>query len=229
MRSGVVAVSILCAGVLLANCTNELPGIGKTIYVAAHRVSCEGVGTQQCLQIKEDPDANWTLWYDEIKGFTHEEGFEFVLLVQEETQNNPPADGSSISLQLIDIVSKTAVEEPEGVASLVGTSWRLTAFGADSLSAPDAEVTLAFTDSTVTGTGGCNQYFGSYTAGPDGDFLIGPVGSTRMMCPEPAMGQEGYYLQALDLIRSLRVEEATLLLLSEGGEPALVYEKLEDG
>ena len=62
-----------------------------------------------------------------------------------------------------------------------------------------SEITVNFLeDGTVAGNAGCNDYFGSFET--DGDTIaIGPLGSTRKMCPgEGIMEQEALFLQALE-------------------------------
>lgn len=81
----------------------------KTIFmVAAQKVDCTGVMPQKCYYIKIDDAKEWTYFYDEIEGFQHEKGFEYILEVEQEKIENPPADGSSIRYKLIKIVSKKA-------------------------------------------------------------------------------------------------------------------------
>ncbi len=69
----------------------------------------------------------------------------------------------------------------------------------------------------VTGSGGCNSYFGS--ADIDGDRIrFGALGSTRMACPEAIMDQESRFFAALELVRHWRVDPAGHLhLLDENG------------
>ena len=56
----------------------------KTIYVGPELVDCVGVAPQKCLQVKENPADEYTLFYDQIEGFVYEEGFEYELLILEE-------------------------------------------------------------------------------------------------------------------------------------------------
>ncbi len=67
---------------------------------------------------KEDPQAEYTLFYDQIEGFEYEEGYEYELRVKEETVENPPADASSRKWTLVEVVSKTAVETAETETAL---------------------------------------------------------------------------------------------------------------
>jgi hypothetical protein len=85
----------------------------KIIFVGPQQVDCEGVGPQKCLQIKQQPDEPYTLFYDQIAGFDYEPGYEYQLLIKEEQIANPPADGSSIRWTLIRVVGKTAAQAPK--------------------------------------------------------------------------------------------------------------------
>jgi heat shock protein HslJ len=79
----------------------------KTIYVASQMVDCVGVGPQKCLQVREEPGADWQFHYSGIEGFNYEPGYNYTLRIREEAVENPPADASSIRWILVDIVDKT--------------------------------------------------------------------------------------------------------------------------
>jgi heat shock protein HslJ len=83
----------------------------QTLFVGAEQVDCVGVGPQKCLLIREDPNAEWSYFYDAIEGFEWEAGFEYELRVNISEVENPPADGSSLRYELIEVVNKTAVNE----------------------------------------------------------------------------------------------------------------------
>jgi len=53
-------------------------------------------------------------------------------------------------------------------------------------------------DGQVSGNAGCNRFFGSYEL-LDEKLAIGPLGATRMACPEPAMSFE---ITLLELLQS---------------------------
>lgn len=92
------------------NAEADMPVEEKTLFVGAERVECTGVGPQECYLVKETPDGEWTYFYDEINGFEWEAGFEYELRVAVTTIADPPADASSLSYDLVEVVSKTAVE-----------------------------------------------------------------------------------------------------------------------
>jgi hypothetical protein len=56
---------------------------------------------------EQETGEHYLLNLGQIEGFTYVEGFEYTLKVQKTTIKNPPADGSSISFKLIQVVSKT--------------------------------------------------------------------------------------------------------------------------
>ena len=84
-------------------------------------------------------------------------------------------------------------------AELDGTSWRLVELGENEPVADDVEITIAFAGDQLSGKGGCNNYNGSFTLDDVNPFAIaiGPLASTRMLCPDPAGSLESAYFDAL--------------------------------
>jgi len=124
-----LAVLFMLAGAVLTACAAE-PDITnqKTIYVGPDLVDCVGVAPQQCLLIKENPDDEWSLFYDQIEGFDFEEGHEYELIVEVHVVDEPPQDGSMLRTSLVEIVSKTEVihpstDQPVGREGLPTLTW----------------------------------------------------------------------------------------------------------
>lgn len=87
----------------------EEPGAASkeiTLYIGPELVPCEGEGPMECYQVKESPDAEWGLFYDQIEGFNWEPGFVYELRVRVSPVDNPPAGGSSLRYELVEEVSK---------------------------------------------------------------------------------------------------------------------------
>ena len=103
-------------------------------------------------------------------------------------------------------------------------NWVLVGYG-DTLNPtvvePDTYVSINFSavDDQVNGSGGCNNFFTTYTADDDFNLTInGPVGSTMMAC-EKGMDQETMFLGALETVMGYNVtEEGYLLLDYDSGE-----------
>ncbi|MCH9657308.1 DUF4377 domain-containing protein [archaeon] len=76
----------------------------STLYVDSQLVDCVGVGPQQCMLVRENPDSEWEMFYDHIDGFTYQEGTEYVISVKITEVKSPPADGSSLKYVLVDVL-----------------------------------------------------------------------------------------------------------------------------
>lgn len=100
-------------------------------------------------------------------------------------------------------LGEVAGEQTEPVrvsaADLDGASWRLVELGENEPVAEDVTITITFAGEQISGSGGCNNYNGSFTLSDDNPFLVtfGPIASTRMACPDPAGSQETTYFSAL--------------------------------
>jgi hypothetical protein len=84
--------------------TND--AVRETMDVDAHRVPCHGEGVTRCLRVRTLPDGTWQLFYQDIEGFTFEDGYRWRLDVERRRVPDPPADGSSVAYRLVRVVSK---------------------------------------------------------------------------------------------------------------------------
>ena len=108
-----------------------------------------------------------------------------------------------------------------GTYTLEGTTWLL------DKTIPGSEVTALFTNGQVSGSGGCNTYQGTYRstrAAGKNTIEFGPLATTRMMCDEMLMDQEGLYLAALESATGYTIEGFALTITYPGGE-LLVYDQ----
>ena len=88
--------------------------VEKSLFVCPEKAECVGVAPQECFLVKEDPDDEWQYFYDQIEGFEWEPGYTYELRVAVHPVENPPADGSSLRYELIEVVDKAATPvEPE--------------------------------------------------------------------------------------------------------------------
>jgi heat shock protein HslJ len=100
---------------------------------------------------------------------------------------------------------------------LVNTSWTVLSIpGAPTLLEARATMTFA-ADGTVSGTGGCNQYSGSFrTDGDRGAF--GSMSSTLMGCDDQRGQQEAAFLSNLQGAATWRLVDYGKLVIGETGE-----------
>lgn len=109
-----------------------------------------------------------------------------------------------------------------------GTAWSLDRYraadGTMAAALPATTVTALFEGGNLTGSAGCNSYFGSYTLQGGNGIAIGPLGSTLMFCGEPGvMEQETAYLALLQSAVKYGISGAQLTLYDAAGMPVLEY------
>ena len=118
---------------------------------------------------------------------------------------------------------------PPAPEPLVGTPWTLDSlYTADAVSSVIAGTTVTAVfgeDGRVTGSAGCNNYFGSYTLSGS-SLSIGPLGSTKMNCPgQGIMLQESTYLASLGRTAGFTISGNRLSLADMQGATLLTFTK----
>lgn len=79
----------------------------KTLFVRETLADCEGEGPMKCMQVRESPTAEWTLFYGSIEGFTYEPGYRYELRVETGASSaKGAADAPKHKPRLVEIVSK---------------------------------------------------------------------------------------------------------------------------
>ena len=117
-------------------------------------------------------------------------------------------------------------QEKIGNDQLLGKQWILKSFineGKSIMLKPDSKITIQFDKDEVTGSGGCNRYFGSYKITNTNSISIGPLAWTEMACPD-IMEQETKYLTAIQKISTIQVTENKLVLSSTDGQTVLEFD-----
>lgn len=110
---------------------------------------------------------------------------------------------------------------PAGGSGLVGVKWRPNYVGAD-LMPEDSGMFVRFSvDGGIKGHGGCNAFFGSLEKTETG-ISVGPLGGTRMACPERVMSRETAFMNALQDTSGFEVDSGRLQLVD--GDNRLLVE-----
>ena len=103
---------------------------------------------------------------------------------------------------------------PGGGASLTGVNWRPAIVGAESMPEESGMFVQFEVDGSFKGHGGCNSFFGSLEQADSG-VSIGPIGATRMACPEPIMNREAAFITALQNTKEFELGRDKLHLLDD--------------
>jgi heat shock protein HslJ len=120
--------------------------------------------------------------------------------------------------------SRSAAPGPEGSAAagstLTGVTWALGDLPGQTLAA--VRPTISFSgDGTVSGSGGCNDFNGTYTVSGS-TISFGQLASTKKVCGEPSDTIESTYLAALQGSTAYEITAQNELKLS-GGPATLTF------
>ncbi len=105
-------------------------------------------------------------------------------------------------------------------AGLAGSEWRPVKIG-ERVLPESASIFVKFeAGGRLSGYSGCNRFFGSYEIADDG-ITIGPLGATRMACPEPVMALESVFLETLQAAEGFARDTIRLTLIDEQGRSSV--------
>jgi heat shock protein HslJ len=129
-----------------------------------------------------------------------------------------------IAVMALAVLIVACGSSPADSSSLKDTRWVLVTLGGEAL-LPDTAPSAEFSADQISGSAGCNTYFGTYEASGD-ELSIGDVAVTEMWCMEPegVMDQEQSFLAALASVTSFRLAGEQLELLDGTGETILSLE-----
>lgn len=109
--------------------------------------------------------------------------------------------------------------------NLVGTEWQLEDLAGSGV-VEGGRPTLAFPAADkVSGNGSCNQFSGPLQI-KGNEIRLGPLGSTRMACPEPSMTQETKYLAGLQAAERYEWNNPYLLIYCKDLEKPMRFARL---
>ncbi|MDO9242088.1 MAG: META domain-containing protein [Methylicorpusculum sp.] len=133
---------------------------------------------------------------------------------------------------------KTASDATQGQEEaksfdLEASEWQLKQFvNSNGLVIPVQEGTaieMVFANGKLSGSGGCNRYFGSYKLDDEtGLSVVNPMGATMMACSQTINEQERRYFDFLAKVDRYQLGEnsQSLVLLNKEGKALLVFDAL---
>ena len=137
---------------------------------------------------------------------------------------------SSLLILALPIIVLTACKAE--TAAIENITWVLLWYGEQGrnlqavLEGTEITATFDSEDGEVTGSAGCNTYYGDYQVRKN-ELSISPLAWTEMAClePEGVMEQEQQYLSALQAAESYTIEDGELLVWSSGGRILVFHAK----
>ncbi|WP_026927439.1 META domain-containing protein [Granulicoccus phenolivorans] len=112
--------------------------------------------------------------------------------------------------------------QPAAGPQLPGTSWELTELH-QAPPVAGTSITAAFTTEQISGSAGCNRYFGPVALGVGTISVSDALATTLMACDGPVMDQEYAYLAAVRDARAYRLDGDRLTLLDGSGHALAAF------
>ncbi|MGF1554881.1 DUF4377 domain-containing protein [Paucihalobacter sp.] len=200
-----------CLLFLFLSCNKD---VNETMYVSGKTINCPGVIEKECLQIKYSLEEDYINFYDDIEGFQHDKGTDYIIKIKRTEVNNPPADDSKYKYSLVEVLEKkptpTALED--GSWLVVGIVGFKGDFKRDPL------LSLSPDLNQVSGSTGCNRIFGKIITDKN-KLSFQNIGTTKMACDDN--GLETQMLTVLEKTVSYKITENVLLLEDGDGNVIL--------
>ena len=109
---------------------------------------------------------------------------------------------------------------------LANTSWMLQSMYGNQVPVPGSALTIYFSSgNTTSGSGGCNQFSGTYAVNGRG-LYIGPLTSTGALCSDALNAQEQTYLQVLQTVSTFELAGNQLILRNASGQEIARYNRV---
>lgn len=119
-------------------------------------------------------------------------------------------------------LSACAGPSAPGHGDPTGTPWQLVRMDGEAVSGGGRMTLQLGKDGTLSGSGGCNQFSGTYQSQGE-RTAIGPLVSTKKSCGPQADRQESRYMGALQRATRWEVHGDTLTIHAGPGEPPLQF------
>ena len=102
-------------------------------------------------------------------------------------------------------------------AEITAIKWRAVSIADEAIPANSGIYIRFEVDGSIEGNAGCNGFFGSLEQ-RDSGVGVGPLGTTRMACPDPVMSREMSFIDAVQKMASFQSTSDSLSLLDEEGD-----------
>lgn len=120
-------------------------------------------------------------------------------------------------IAFVTMQGKQLVQLGSSGAEITAIKWRAVSIGDEAIPANSGIYIQFEVDGSIEGNAGCNGFFGSLEQ-RDSGVGVGPLGSTRMACPDPIMSREMSFIDAVQKMASFQSTSDSLSLLDEEGD-----------
>ena len=229
LKSIITKKGILSLLIILGSISGTMAAEVIRLMVKEDRASCSGVAPKNCLQVKYKNSKNWELFYSEIQGFKHQEGYRYTLSVIRAKRKNVPADASIYTYRLKKVIKREKIavrnagKDPLAVAG--NQKWTLVNMNGKAVEGGRIHLSLDPKSNKFSGSGGCNGIFGRFSYHQKTRLItLGDVASTLMACADDQLNQlEQEFKQTLNT-KTFRVETTgNTMVFYKGGVKVLEF------
>lgn len=193
-------------------------------YVGPWKADCMGVGPMTCMQVASQLEGPYTFHYDGIRDFDYREGstYKLRIAIEKLDYGAPVADAPMTRWTCLEVLETLPLKPSK---PLEGTEFVLTELPEPGgLLRPVAgRVSISFQEGKISGSAGCNRYFGTLQKGDGNAISFGPLGTTRKLCPPPEMETETTFLERMKETASFVHAGDRLVFYSAKGAKLLVF------
>lgn len=185
---------------------------------------CRRMIPMTCLLVQRDGSQEWTLFYDRIKGFEHEQGYRYEIIVVQTRRPEPiPQDLSEYLYRLEKVVSKTWMY-PEKSGNSDNT-WKVGSLNGVQLNTDDIYFSFNEDSTAISGKSGCNQFSVPVSFNKKRTKIkTKGITSTLMMCSEEQMQREQAFTSALSNAKFKLSKDGEQWLWKKGRKVVLIAE-----
>ncbi len=128
----------------------------------------------------------------------------------------------AVSQAVMAQTNSTNHDHPVPLHPFANTEWLLEDLGGKGV-IDNLQTTLRFNGTNqISGTGGCNRYFGRVQINGD-RISVGPIGSTKRLCTPAVMNQENGFFRTLESADRITLDGPYLLIHANGLEKPLKF------
>ncbi|MBU2913495.1 MULTISPECIES: META domain-containing protein [Reichenbachiella] len=189
------------------------------IWINSFTAPCASIGRPECYMTQvADGDLSmdeWTVFYHDVDGFKFEDGYLYQLKVRVDFSDTSSSSKDYIKYTLLEIEQRLRDYSLD-----LGEHWDITMLEGDSINLPVGQkqpyIKFNTIGEMVIGHSSCNSFSGPYTLDMINKIKIGPIVSTRKMCPDLSI--ETSLLAQFGQITEYSVKDSILYLKDSNGK-----------
>ncbi len=220
-------IAIVVLLVLIACGTRTKPTtVTETLEIASFKVTCQGIGDSQCMQVRKQGQKNWAEFNIPIQGFEYQQGYKYTIEVTKQNLDPSKIPGTAASLNYT--LVKQIRKQKENTIRLHDI-WVVKTINDTPVkelgNQPQITLELQLNEKKIFGNDSCNEFFGAIEQVDDNNLQFGLLGRTKKMCPDMTLANLFY--DTMQEVAGYRIEKLSLYLLNNNEEQIMLLQKVD--